>query len=92
VFADNHPLGSVSGIDSLDQWSSAATIRLRRGNHLLLIKRGGGTIYPGDASYQAELGYVMLAKSGPEVMRTVALSHWRSLCGKPADWIELVKR
>ncbi|HEX4034133.1 MAG TPA: hypothetical protein VHX66_06800 [Solirubrobacteraceae bacterium] len=91
VFVDNRPLGSVSGIDSVDQWAPAGTIRLRRGHHLLLIKRGGGTIDPGDASYQAEFGYVMLAKAGPEVLRTVALSHWRSLCGKAADWIELVK-
>jgi hypothetical protein len=91
LFVDNHPLGNVGGIDSVDQWSSAGAIRLGRGNHLLLIKREGGTIYPGDGSYQAELGYVMLAKAGPEVLRTVALSRWRSLCGKPADWIELVK-
>jgi hypothetical protein len=91
LFVDNHPLGSVSEIDSVDQWSPAGLIRLGRGPHLLLLKREGGTIFPGDGSYQAELGYVMLAKTGPEVLRTVALSQWRSLCGTPADWIELVR-
>ena len=33
----------------------------------------------------------MLAKAGPEVLHTVPVSRWRSLCSSPADWIELVK-
>jgi len=92
VFVDNRPLGNVSGTDSVDQWQAAGAIRLRRGHHLLLIKRAGGTIDPGDASYQAEFGAMVIAKSSPEVLRAVPLSRWRSLCGRSADWIELVKR
>ena len=91
VFVDGRSAGEVNGFDSVDQWSAAGLVSLSTGKHVLEIKRGGGRIYPGDGSYQAELGYVMLAKVGGEVLRTVPRSRWRSLCSKPADWIELVR-
>jgi hypothetical protein len=81
----------VDGIDSSDQWSTAGVVHLSAGNHVLEIYRGGGRIFPGDGSFEAEVGYVTLAKVGPEVLRTVPLSRWHSLCSSAADWIELVK-
>jgi hypothetical protein len=91
VYVDGRGAGQVNGVDSVDQWAAAGLVKLSAGKHVLEVKRGGGGIDPGDGSYQAELGYVMLAKVGPEVLRTVPLSRWRSLCSKPADWIELVR-
>jgi hypothetical protein len=91
VLVDGRLVGQVSGVDSVDQWSSAGRVHLSAGDHVLEIYRGGGRIYPGDGWFDSELGYVMLAKSGREVLHTVALSRWRSLCSSPADWIELVR-
>ena len=34
----------------------------------------------------------MLKKVGPEVLHTVPVKRWRSLCASAADWIELVQR
>ena len=91
VLVDGHDAGSADGLDSVDQWSKLGSIRLSRGRHTVVIVRGGGRVYPGDGSKITELGGVTLRKSGAEVLRTVPLARWRSLCGKPADWIELVK-
>jgi hypothetical protein len=91
VLVDGRTVGQVDGIDSPDQWSQAGVVHLSAGKHVLEIYRGGGRIYPGDGAFEAEVGYVMLAKAGPEVLHTVPVSRWRSLCSSPADWIELVK-
>jgi hypothetical protein len=91
VLVDGRTVGQVDGIDSPDQWSQAGLVRLSAGKHVLEIYRGGGRIFPGDGSFEAEVGYVTLAKVGPEVLRTVPLSRWHSLCSSAADWIELVK-
>jgi hypothetical protein len=91
VLVDGRIIGQVDGIDSSDQWSTAGVVHLSAGNHVLEIYRGGGRIFPGDGSFEAEVGYVTLAKVGPEVLRTVPLSRWHSLCSSAADWIELVK-
>jgi hypothetical protein len=34
---------------------------------------------------------VGLQLQAPESLQTVALSNWRTLCGKQADWVELVR-
>ena len=91
VLVDGRTIGQVDGLDSADQWSAAGVVRLSAGKHVLEIYRGGGRIFPGDGSFEAEVGYVMLAKVGPEVLRTVPVSRWHSLCSSAADWIELVK-
>jgi hypothetical protein len=91
VLVDGRVLGQVDGVDSVDQWSAAGLVHLSAGDHVLELYRGGGRIYPGDGWYDSEVGYVMLAKVGPEVLRTLPLSRWRSLCSSPADWIELVR-
>ena len=91
VLVDGKLVGEVNGLDSVDQWSAAGTVALSAGKHVLEIYRGGGTIFPGDGSFEAEVGYAMLAEVGSEVMRAVPLSHWHSLCSSASDWIELVK-
>jgi hypothetical protein len=91
VLVDGRAVGQVDGVDSVDQWSAAGLVHLSAGDHLLELYRGGGRIYPGDGWFDSEVGYVMLAKAGPEVLRTLPVSHWRSLCSSPADWIELVR-
>ena len=91
VLVDGRTVGQVDGIDSPDQWSQAGVVHLSAGKHVLEIYRGGGRTTPATGAFEAEVGYVMLAKAGPEVLHTVPVSRWRSLCSSPADWIELVK-
>lgn len=92
VLVDDRTVGSVDGMDSVDQWSQAGLIHLSAGSHRLAILRHGGRTYPGDGTPWGEIGYVMLKKVGPEVLHTVPVKRWRSLCGSAADWIELVQR
>jgi hypothetical protein len=91
VRVDGRTIGTVDGLDSIGQWAQAATIHLTAGRHELAIYRGGGRIFPGDGSRISWIGYVTLREVGPEVLRTVPLAQWRSLCGRAADWIELVR-
>jgi hypothetical protein len=91
VLVDGRSVGSVDGADSVDQWTYAGPVDLSAGHHTLEISRGGGGIGPGNGSYLAQIGYVTLQHLGPEVLHTVPLSRWRSLCSVAADWIELVR-
>ncbi|MGD0980783.1 MAG: hypothetical protein ABR946_04800 [Solirubrobacteraceae bacterium] len=91
VLVDGRTIGTVDGMDSIGQWTQAATIRLTVGRHELAISRGGGRLFPGDGSRNSWIGYVTLREVGPEVLHTVPLAQWRSLCGHAADWIELVR-
>ncbi len=91
VLVDGHSVGSVDGLDSRGEWSEAGVVELSGGRHLLTVYRGGGHIDPGDGSTISEIGYVMLRAVGGEVLHTVPIAHWRSLCGVRADWIELVR-
>ena len=90
VLVNGRVIGSVFGADSVSQWAPAGEVRLAAGVHELTVHRAGGRIYPGDGAF-GWIGFVTLRKVGPEVLRTVPLREWRSLCSAPADWIELVK-
>jgi hypothetical protein len=37
------------------------------------------------------IGAAALQRETAERMRTLPLAHWRNLCGRQADWIELVR-
>jgi hypothetical protein len=91
VEVDQRAVGTVSGLDSLEQWSYAGLVRLTAGAHELAIHRGGGGIYPGDGSTLGEVGYVMLELNTAVTLRSVPFARWRSLCGVNAQWVELVK-
>jgi hypothetical protein len=91
VLVDGRTIGTVDGMDSIGQWAQAATIDMTAGRHEFAISRGGGRVFPGDGSTNSWIGYATLREVGPEVLRTVPLAQWRSLCGQAADWIELVR-
>ena len=91
VLVDGRTVGTVDGMDSIGQWAQAATIHMTAGRHELAIHRGGGRVFPGDGSPNSWIGYATLREVGPEVLHTVPLAQWRSLCGQAADWIELVR-
>jgi hypothetical protein len=45
--------------------------------------------WPGGAN--GTIGAVGLQLQAPERLRTLPVSAWRTLCGKQADWVELVR-
>jgi hypothetical protein len=67
------------------------TVTLAAGRHVLTISRGATSAAPGDGG-SAILHAVFLTPAGShELMRTVAPDRWRSLCGRPYDWIEVTR-
>jgi hypothetical protein len=65
---------------------------LSAGRHRLTLSRGGFTLAPGEGGSTYLYG-LYLAPASPAAqppLRTVAASHWRSLCGRSYEWIEAV--
>lgn len=96
VTLDGRTVGSVFGQNTPDEWLQAGTVHVDAGAHPLDLFRGGGSLTPGDGGTgsvegKGEIGYVALVADEPERLVTVPLRAWRSLCGKPADWVELVR-
>src|SRR4029077_2561305 len=93
---DGEPVGSIAGQlggDSLGPNTSAPlAIRPRARADRLTITRGTFTLRPGDGG-SAVLASVILTPRGgePSAVRTVSAAHWRSLCGAPYAWVELVR-
>lgn len=90
VLVDGRSVGSAMGADTPGGWLSAGTVELRAGRHLLGLLRGGGGLGPGNGSTQASLGAVELVPAQSEQVSDVPLGSWRSLCGRQADWVELI--
>ncbi len=89
-----HTVGSVSGANTPGQWLQAATLRLRPGRYRARVSSVGGHRHhlgPGEW-WPGTLGAVELQRQAPERVSTLALSRWRSLCGREADWVEVVRR
>jgi hypothetical protein len=87
-----HTVGSVSGANTPGQWLQAATLYLRAGRYpsRVVITAGHRHFGPGEW-WPGTLGAVELQSTTPERVSTLALSRWRSLCGREADWVEVVR-
>jgi hypothetical protein len=91
---DGRTVGWVAGTNTPGQWLQAASVYLRPGRHLLRVYSTAGHLHhlgPGEWAI-GTVGAAALQREAPERLRTVALADWRTLCGKPADWVELVRR
>jgi hypothetical protein len=95
VQLDGRTVGWVAGSNTPDQWLQAATVRLRPGRHSVRVYADGGHRHFGPGEWpggdNGSIGAVGLQMQAPESLRTIALSRWRTLCGKQADWVELVR-
>jgi hypothetical protein len=92
VMVDGRTVGSVSGSNTPGQWLQAATLQLRAGKHSVGLLKAAGRDHPGPGEWAVgTLGAVALQSDAPERMSTLALSRWRILCGKEADWVEVVR-
>lgn len=65
-------------------------VTLRAGRHSFELLRGGGDLRPDDAGSSVIDGLVLEpAGAENESVKTIAPSRWRSLCGRPLDWVEI---
>jgi hypothetical protein len=93
VQVDGHTVGSVSGSNTPGQWLQAATLELAPGKHLVAVVRAPGRDHLGPGEWAVgTLGAVALQSEAPERMVELPLSRWHSLCGKEADWVEVVRQ
>ena len=97
VSVDEHLLGSIAGQvggNSLNpDTMTPLRVQLSVGRHLLSIMRGGPSLAPGDGGW-AVLDAIFLTPAGAatqETLRYAPAARWRSLCGHPYDWIEVVR-
>ncbi|HSZ70445.1 MAG TPA: hypothetical protein VK756_08785 [Solirubrobacteraceae bacterium] len=93
VEVDGHTVGWVAGTNTPGQWLQAASVYLSAGRHRVRLVSTAGHLHhlgPGEWAV-GTIGAAALVREEAETMRAVALAKWRSLCGKPADWVELVR-
>lgn len=92
VEVDGRQVGSVSGSNTPDQWLQAASIDLKPGRHLLRIVEESGHKHFGPGEWGVgTIGGVAVKREVPERVQTLPLSRYQSLCGKLADWVEIVR-
>lgn len=92
VHLDGRAIGSLSDSNTPGQWLQAASIWLGAGRHRVRIERTAGHRHFGPGEWATgELGGLALRSETPELLRSVALSRWRTLCGTSADWVEVVE-
>ncbi len=92
VSVDGRPVGWVSGSNTPEQWLAAATVTLAPGAHTLRLYKHSGHAHFGPEEWGIGVtGGAALQRVEPERLYTLPLSHWHTLCGTLADWVELVR-
>lgn len=65
-------------------------VDLAAGAHTVTVKRASPGLAPGGGGLFRPIGPVYLVPDGVERVAFVSPSRWRSLCGRPLDWVEAV--
>ena len=82
--------------NSPGEWMEGASVHLRPGRYAFDVYRPGGSLAPGDGGTgeafqgRGEIGYLALAPDQQPRLVSMPRSSWRTLCGRQADWVELV--
>jgi hypothetical protein len=90
VRVDGRRVGAAHEVNGPGQWVELGVVRLGARSHRVEVSRPAGSLAPGNG-YQGELGPVALQPTEPERLVTVPPDRARTLCGRPWDWIELVR-
>jgi hypothetical protein len=97
VAIDGSALGSIGAqLDGNSLVANTLTplrVTLAAGLHTLTIARAGADLAPGDGG-AAVLTGIFLAPVGPAgepSLRSTPVGRWRSLCGRPLQWVELAR-
>ena len=94
--AHNRTVSHIGANNTPDEWLEGASVHLRRGRYAFDVWRPAGDLSPGDGgtgeSYEGrgEIGYLALVSESQPSMVSLPVKAWRTLCGHPADWVELV--
>ncbi len=94
--ARNRTVSHVGANNTPDEWLEGASVHLRAGRYALDVWRPGGDLSPGDGgtgeSYEGrgEIGYLALVSETKPSMVSLPVRAWHTLCGRSADWVELV--
>jgi hypothetical protein len=91
VYVDGRRVTAISGQSGGDANPiSLGSDRLNAGAHSISLRRGGGSLKPGDDAGTV-IDAVILSSSDVEheIVRSVPERAWRSLCGQNLDWIEV---
>ena len=88
---DGRRVGAMQQVNTTRQWTDVGSISLPAGRHRLEIVRPGGSLGPGDA-YGGQIGPLALQPDRPERLIRVAPGDADRLCGRPLDWVEVVRR
>jgi hypothetical protein len=93
VIIDGRKVGTVPrGLNPRRIYSSAGSVTLQPGRHIVQLVRPGGDLYPGDGGHAATIGPLVLdPASDTRAVRQVPVSQWRQLCGQNLDWVESVR-
>lgn len=90
VVLDGAVVGKAEGVNTESQWYPVAQVHLTPGPHFILVRHAVDYLQPGNGG-SAWLGPVALAASQQERLVSIPTAHWRSLCGRTLDWLELVR-
>ncbi|MEA2298769.1 MAG: hypothetical protein QOF77_1705 [Solirubrobacteraceae bacterium] len=94
VYVDGAYLGTVGDeLAGRGQATRAGTVTWRPGRHVIAAVEGGGGLAPGNGESGRRLGPISAVPRDPAAgaLNYLAAASWRTLCGRPADWIEAVR-
>jgi hypothetical protein len=86
--------GQLDGNSLVADTMTPIAVRLSAGRHRITVTRGGFTLAPGDGG-AAVLDAIFLTPAGAaarEVLSLAPAASARSLCGRPYNWVEIVRR
>lgn len=90
ALVDGRLVGALHHTNGPRQWLDVGDVTVAGGRHRLELRRGGGSLRPGDG-YQGEIGPLALVPAdGRDEYVRVAPGDADRLCGTPLDWIERV--
>ena len=89
VYVDGHRVGGARGVNTNGEWLPAGTVRVTRGMHDVELRRGHGSLRPGDR-YAGWIGPLVFKADQARAAYYVPRRDARSLCrsGRIFDWIE----
>ena len=90
VYIDGEDKGAVKGVQRPGHWHRLGIVEVPGGTHTIRVQRPGGDLRPGDG-YRGVLGPVAFRSTSPEELVRVPRNDARSLCGRPLDWVEVVR-
>lgn len=97
VMVDFRVIGRTPvGLNNPGAYALLATVALKRGLRGVQVKQGGGNTDPGNGGYRSSLRHIGPIVFEPVLDERAAVvqippSQWRSMVGRRADWIEIVR-